>query len=82
MSYPTPALPANLSYEEAVNLSMELVDFERGLHSPGHSTFHLERMTHLAEFIGNPHLYTRSIHVISFFSRNKKFRSSQLFSSL
>ena len=30
MSYPTPELPSKLSYDEAVALSMELVDFERG----------------------------------------------------
>jgi dihydrofolate synthase/folylpolyglutamate synthase len=63
MTYPTPKLPPELSYEEAVQLSMELVDFERGLRNPGHSTFHLNRMTHLTELIGNPHFNTKTIHI-------------------
>lgn len=63
MSYPTPELPSKLSYDEAVDLSMELVDFERGFHNPGHSSFHLNRMTHLTELIGNPHSNIRTIHI-------------------
>ncbi len=42
---------------------MGLADFERGTHSPGHSTFHLERITRLLERLGNPHLSVPTVHV-------------------
>ena len=42
---------------------MGLADFERGTHSPGHSTFHLERITRLLERLGNPHLAVPTVHV-------------------
>ena len=42
---------------------MGLADFERGTHSPGHSTFHLERISRLLERLGNPHLAVPTIHV-------------------
>lgn len=42
---------------------MGLADFERGTHSPGHSTFHLERITRLLERLGNPHLTVPTVHV-------------------
>ena len=56
MPYPTPKMPSQLSYEEAVALTMQLIDFERGKYNPSHSTFHLERMGYLTGLIGNPHL--------------------------
>ncbi len=42
---------------------MGLADFERGTHSPGHSTFHLERISRLLERLGNPHLSVPTVHV-------------------
>ena len=42
---------------------MGLADFERGTHSPGHSTFHLERISRLLDRLGNPHLAVPTIHV-------------------
>ena len=42
---------------------MGLADFERGTHSPGHSTFHLERIACLLDRLGNPHLATRTVHI-------------------
>ena len=52
-----------LSYETAVAKAMGLADFERGSHSPSHSSFHLERISLLLERLGNPHLETPTIHV-------------------
>ena len=52
-----------LSYETAVCKAMGLADFERGSHSPYHSSFHLERISLLLERLGNPHLGTPTIHV-------------------
>ena len=63
MPYPTPKMPSQLSYEEAVALTMQLIDFERGKYNPSHSTFHLERMGYLTGLIGNPHLKIPSIHI-------------------
>ena len=42
---------------------MGLADFERSTHSPGHSTFHLQRMTLIMERLGNVHLKVPTIHV-------------------
>lgn len=42
---------------------MGLADFERGTHSPGHSTFHLERIALLLDRLGNPHLDIPTVHV-------------------
>ena len=42
---------------------MSLADFERGTHSPGHSTFHLERIARLLDRLGNPHLKIPTVHV-------------------
>ena len=50
-------------YEAAVARIMSLADFERGTHSPGHATFHLERITRLMERLGDPHLATPTVHV-------------------
>jgi dihydrofolate synthase/folylpolyglutamate synthase len=63
MSYSTPELPLELSYDDAVNLTMHLVDFERGKHSPGHSNFHLHRMRYIANLLTGPHLKIPSIHI-------------------
>ena len=52
-----------LDYPAAVRLAMGLADFERGTHSPGHSTFHLERISRLLERLGNPHLAVPTVHV-------------------
>ena len=52
-----------LDYPAAVRLAMGLADFERGTHSPGHSTFHLERISRLLERLRNPHLAVPTVHV-------------------
>ena len=54
---------ARLDYDSALRLVMGLADFERSTHSPGHSSFHLERMRALAERLGNPHLGIPTVHV-------------------
>ncbi len=57
-------VPASTSgYAAAVDRIMSLADFERGTHSPGHATFHLERMTQLMDRLGDPHLATPTVHV-------------------
>jgi dihydrofolate synthase / folylpolyglutamate synthase len=53
----------NTTYEQAVDRLMSLADFERGTHSPGHGTFHLQRMTLLLDRLGNPHLSVPTVHV-------------------
>ncbi len=58
----TPVRP-RLSYEDALVRIMGLADFERGTHSPGHGTFHLDRMRLLLERVGNPHLDVPTVHV-------------------
>ena len=50
-------------YQHAVDRLMSLADFERGTHSPGHSTFHLQRMTLLLGRLGNPHLSVPAVHI-------------------
>jgi len=52
-----------LSFEAAVAQAMGLTDFERSVNSPGHSAFHLERMTLLAERLGGIHLGIPTVHV-------------------
>ena len=52
-----------LSYDGALRRVMGLADFERSTHSPGHSGFHLERMTLLMEQLGNAHLDVPTVHV-------------------
>ena len=42
---------------------MGLADFERSSHSPGHSSFHLERIGLLADRLGNPHLRVPTVHI-------------------
>ena len=54
---------ARLDYDSALRLVMGLADFERSTHSPGHSAFHLERMSFLMEHLGDCHLDTPTVHV-------------------
>ncbi len=58
-----PAGASRLNYAGALRLIMSLPDFERAKSSPGHSTFHLERMGLLLERLGNPHLGIPTVHV-------------------
>ncbi len=53
----------NTTYEQAVDRLMSLADFERGTHSPGHGTFHLQRMTLLLDRLGNPHQSVPTVHI-------------------
>ncbi len=53
----------HLDYPAAVRRAMGLADFERGTHSPGHATFHLERISRLLERLGNPHVSTPTVHI-------------------
>ena len=53
----------SLSYDDAVALSLSLVDFERSIHSPTHSDFHIERMNLFAALLGNPQEMVPSIHI-------------------
>jgi len=50
-------------YTDAVARIMGLADFERGTHSPGHATFHLERISRLMDRLGDPHLAVPTVHV-------------------
>ena len=52
-----------LSYEGALRRVMGLADFERSTHSPGHSTFHLERMSLLMEELKRAHLAVPTVHI-------------------
>ena len=52
-----------LSYDDALGLVMGLADFERSKTSPGHSAYHLERMTALMARLDDAHLATPTIHV-------------------
>ena len=54
---------AQLTYEDALRLVMGLADFERSTHSPGHSAFHLERMSLLMERLGDAHLAVPTVHI-------------------
>ena len=54
---------AQLSYDGALRRVMGLADFERSTHSPGHSAFHLERMSLLMERLGNAHLAVPTVHI-------------------
>ena len=56
-------LKKSISYEDAVALSLSLVDFERTVHSPKHSDFHLERMRLFGTLLGNPQEKVPSIHI-------------------
>ena len=52
-----------LTYLQALKRVMSLADFERSTHSPGHSAFHLERMSLLMQRLDNAHLVTPTIHI-------------------
>ena len=52
-----------LGYDEALERVMSLADFERSTHSPGHSTFHLERIGLLMDRLGNPHRGVPTVHI-------------------
>ncbi|MCH8185890.1 MAG: bifunctional folylpolyglutamate synthase/dihydrofolate synthase [Chloroflexi bacterium] len=54
---------ARLDYDSALRKVMGLADFERSTHSPGHSAFHIERMSLLMERLGNCHLDIPTVHV-------------------
>lgn len=51
------------NYRSALDRIMGLTDFERSVHSPNHSQFHLERMDELLEFLGRPESNIDSIHI-------------------
>jgi dihydrofolate synthase/folylpolyglutamate synthase len=50
-------------FEAALERVMGLADFERVIRSPGHSSFHLERIGLLLRRLGDPHRATPTIHV-------------------
>ena len=52
-----------LTYDQALRRVMGLADFERSTHSPGHSSFHLERIRMMLELLGDPHLGIPTVHV-------------------
>lgn len=52
-----------LSFDSAVSRAMGLTDFERSVNSPGHAAFHIERMTLLAERLGDVHRGIPTVHV-------------------
>ncbi len=52
-----------LTYPQALKRVMSLADFERSTHSPGHSAFHLERMSLLMQHLDNAHLATPTVHI-------------------
>lgn len=54
---------AQLSYEGALQRVMGLADFERSTHSPGHSSFHLERMSLLMDRLERAHLAVPTVHI-------------------
>ena len=51
------------TFDHAVELAMSLADFERSTHFPGHSDFHLERISLLARRLGDVGQATRTVHV-------------------
>ena len=54
---------ATLTFDEAIELSMGLVDFERSTHFPDHSHFHLERVVMLAEMLDHVDKAVPTVHV-------------------
>ena len=51
------------TFDQAIDLVMSLADFERSTHSPGHSAFHLERMSLLAGRLENVDQAVPTVHV-------------------
>ena len=56
-------LNKSISYDDAVAFSLSLVDFERSVHNPNHSDFHLERMHLFGNLLGNPEKKIPSVHI-------------------
>lgn len=56
-------MDTQITYPEALKRVMSLADFERSTHSPGHSAFHLERMSLLMQRLDNAHLATPTVHI-------------------
>ena len=56
-------MDTQITYPQALKRVMSLADFERSTHSPGHSAFHLERMSLLMQRLDNAHLATPTIHI-------------------
>ena len=56
-------MDTNLTYLQALKRVMSLADFERSTHSPGHSAFHIERMSLLMQRLDNAHLDTPAVHI-------------------
>lgn len=56
-------MDTQITYLEALKRVMSLADFERSTHSPGHSAFHLERMSLLMQRLDNAHLDTPAVHI-------------------
>ena len=56
-------MDTQITYLEALKRVMSLADFERSTHSPGHSAFHLERMSLLMQRLDDAHLDTPTIHI-------------------
>ena len=54
---------SDLSYDQAVELTMSLVDFERSTNWPGHSFFHLDRVRMLVERLGDVDRASPIVHV-------------------
>ena len=52
-----------LTFDEAIEMSMELVDFEGSTHFPDHSQFHLERVIMLAERLDRVDKAVPTVHV-------------------
>ena len=52
-----------LPYSSALELLMGLADFERSKHSPGHSSFHLERINLLMRHLDEVHHRIPTIHI-------------------
>lgn len=59
----TPPLPRKLNYESALALTLSLADFERAIHGSEHSSFHLERMWLLSEYLGKPQNQVPTVHI-------------------
>ena len=53
----------SLTYDDALRRVMGLADFERSTHSPGHASFHLERIGLTLDRLSNPHLGIPTVHV-------------------
>ena len=59
----TDTIQEPLDFAQAIELAMGLADFERSTHSPGHSTFHLERVRLLTESLQDVASAVPAVHV-------------------